>query len=428
MAPLAAYLFSRREAILANWRTACENDPTLSTVSTLSREEFNNLIPILLNILDQRLLGQPQEADAGITAHAHGLHRWHKAHGLQELLRELGHLSRILVAELQRFRQLYPDHDPDGVAHSFEQVNQLMSEMIDGSAAKYDELQRLEATRRATSLQYSLDQMQELSRQRGDILRTSSHDLKGGFGIINSAAYLLKMEGLTEAERDHYVDMLNRNLTNVQDMLEGLMNLARLEAGQEVVTMGVVDVGQLLTDLVTSAQPVATERGLKLLADGPASFRVQTDGVILYRIAQNLLHNALRYSSSGVVSICWSRETDYRWTFSVQDSGPGLPPGLVTLFASQLKPTVEPTAVMGNDQAEPNGVIPKDEPIELPLSITPVRGEGQGEGVGLHIVKRLCELLDANLDIESRSGRGTLFRIRLSTPTINEQVSYKGAD
>lgn len=197
MTPLAAYLFSRREAILNTWRTLCENDSRLDASSTFNREEFNNLIPVILNILDQRLLGQPEEADAVVTAQAHGLHRWHKSQNLQELLWEISHLSQLLVAELQRFRQLYPESDPDMVLHAVGHVTRLMSDLTDGSAAKYDELARLEASRRATALQYSLDQMNELNRQRGDILRTSSHDLRGGFGIINSAAYLLKMEGLS---------------------------------------------------------------------------------------------------------------------------------------------------------------------------------------------------------------------------------------
>jgi signal transduction histidine kinase len=420
MAPLAAYLFSRREAILSNWRTACETDPTLSTVSTLSREEFNNLIPTLLNILEQRLLEQPEEADAIITAHAHGLHRWHKAHGLHELLQEISHLSAVLVAELRHFHQLYPEQEADTIFGAFAQITRLMHDITNGSAAKYDQLQRLEATSRATALQFSLDQIQELNRQRGDILRNSSHDLRGGFSIINSAAYLLQLDGLDDAEREQYVSMLNRNLANVMDMLEGLMNLSRLEAGQEVLSLQVVDVGQLLTDLVASAQPIATERGLNLLADGPVAFRVETDKVKLYRIAQNLLQNALRYTSSGVVSVSWSRETDYRWILSVQDSGPGLPHGLVSLFASQLKPTVEPTAVFGNDEAEPSVSQPHDAPIELPIEVPPIHGDTQREGVGLHIVKRLCELLDANLDIETRPGRGTLFRVRLSTPKVTD--------
>ena len=63
---------------------------------------------------------------------------------------------------------------------------------------------------------------------------------------------------------------------------------------------------------------------------------------------------------------------------------------------------------------------PHDTPIELPDDPTPIRGDAEREGVGLHIVKRLCELLNANLDIETRPGRGTLFRVRLTTPAINK--------
>ena len=420
MVPLAAYLFSRREAILNNWRTICENDSRLNSASTLSREEFNDLVPVLLNILDQRLLGQPEEADPITTARAHGLHRWHEARSLYQVLQELTHLSKVLVNELQGFRQLYPQSEPDEYIEAFGQVAQLMSEIIDGSVAKYDELQRLEATSRANALQYSLNQINELGRQRGDLLRTSSHDLRSGFGIINSAAYLLKTEGLSEQDRDMYVDMLGRNLNNVQDMLESLMNLARLEAGQESSSLEMVDVGELIAELVAGAQPLAAERGLKLLADGPRPLRVETDKVKLYRIAQNLLRNALQYSTSGAVSVSWSHETSYRWTLSIQDSGPGLSAGLVSMLANQLRPIVEPTAIMGKEQAKPNAVVPDDKPIELPEESTPSVEVIHGEGVGLHIVKRLCELLNANLDIETQPGRGTLFRIRFPTRELTE--------
>lgn len=126
---------------------------------------------------------------------------------------------------------------------------------------------------------------------------------------------------------------------------------------------------------MASAQPLATGRGLKLLADGPPSFRIETDPIILYRIAQNLLRNALLYSTSGGVPVSWSRETDFRWILSVQDAGPDLPPGLVTLFAKQLKPTVEPTAIMGRNQAGTHAVKPSDEPISLPNNGSPVNDE-----------------------------------------------------
>ena len=100
LAELVTYLFTRREAILANWRAACERDPALGKVSALSREEFNNLLPLILDILEQRLLGKPPIVDPAATAQGHGLHRWHKAHGLMDTLNELNHLTRTLLSRV----------------------------------------------------------------------------------------------------------------------------------------------------------------------------------------------------------------------------------------------------------------------------------------------------------------------------------------
>ncbi|AUD06262.1 sensor histidine kinase [Spirosoma pollinicola] len=420
LAELVAYLFARREAILNQWRAACEQDSALGKVPALSREEFNNLLPIILDILEQRLLNELLVADPATTAQAHGLHRWHKAHGLMDTLQELHLLTQTLFEELALFGQLFPHIDRDLLLKVPWQITRLMQETVMGSVQKYHELQHLQVTQRANTLQQALDQMTKLSQQRGDILRTSTHDLRGSFGILNSAAYLLKTEDLSEEERAQFMDMLSHNLTSVQGMLTSLMDLARLEAGQEPLQLESLDAAKLLHELVASAQPLAAERGIVLRADGPATLLVETDRVKLHRIGQNLLLNALKYTPSspghpGIVSVSWSVEGDYRWSFSVQDSGPGLPAGTVGQLGQQLRPTVEPTSVLGPDQSEPVAVLPEG----IPAGVTPAEqassanSSTRGEGVGLQIVKRLCELLDANLDVETKAGRGTLFRVRL---------------
>ncbi len=92
---LAAYLMSRRDAILNKWRTVCENDSTLSHVASMTRSEFNNLIPLILNILNQRLQAQPEESDAVQVATTHGLHRWHKGRVLKDLLTASEQIARL---------------------------------------------------------------------------------------------------------------------------------------------------------------------------------------------------------------------------------------------------------------------------------------------------------------------------------------------
>lgn len=412
---LVSYLFTRREAILNNWRQACEHDAALNRISSLSREEFNNLLPIILNILEQRLLNKPQEADPTATATSHGLHRWQKAYALPETLRELNLLTQILFTEIQSFQEIFPQTDARLLLQAQQTMVQLMTETIEGSVQKYDEFQRLEAANRFSTLQQALDQIQSLSRQRGDLLRTSSHDLKSSFGIINSAASVLKMEGLSDQEREQFLDMLNRNLTHVQSMLGSLMDLSRLEAGEETLNIQSFDAAKLLKELVTGVQPMAAERGLILRADGPDSLPVESDPVKIQRIIQNLLLNAIQYTPTGFISVSWSDEVDMHWMFSIQDSGPGLQHNLTSLLAKQLRPTIDSTSSMGPGESQPVPVLPSSdhELTEVELQQGQSNGLTQGEGVGLQIVKRLCELLKANLDIETRAGRGTLFRIRL---------------
>lgn len=125
--------------------------------------------------------------------------------------------------------------------------------------------------------------------------------------------------------------------------------------------------------------------------------------------------------------MAWSRDNDARWTFAVQDSGPGLPDNLMRVFAQQLNPTVELTSVMEPDQTQPGVVLPEgrnDIPPADELARRAARSR-QGEGVGLQIVKRLCEVLEATLEIETQPGRGTLFRVRLMT---NQKPPAEPAD
>jgi len=417
---IAEYLFGRREAILNNWRMACEDDESLSSVSSLTRQEFNNLMPVILDILEKRLLGEPVQEDLSYVAAGHGLHRWHKALELIETMRELNHLSAILYHELEEYEELFPDADKSLLLFVYREITGVLQETFTGSIQKYDELQRLYAAGRLNTLESALGSMNEMARERGDILRRSSHDLRGSLGIASSAASLLQLEGLTDQDRQMYLDMLNRNLVSIQTLLTELLDLSRLESGQEKLQIADVDVSKILNRLVSGAQGMARERNIILKADGPGSLMIQTDSIKFERIVQNLLVNALSYSimgadRKGMVSVSWSMQGTHQWVVGIQDSGPGLRGPATNILFDQLRPTVEPTAVLGTNLTEPDDVqpvnipeIPAGEALEATQRATP-----KGEGVGLQIVKHLCNMLYASLEVESQPGRGTLFRIRM---------------
>ena len=162
------------------------------------------------------------------------------------------------------------------------------------------------------------------------------------------------------------------------------------------------DAAQVLSELCSTSQALADARGLQLEMNGPQSLPVVGDEVKLRRIVQNLLLNSLKYTEQGGVVVAWGPAEVARWSLSITDTGPGFDPGLAP-FVDKLQdgngpPPVSPQpAKQGNVQRAESQGIPK--------------ASAQGEGVGLTIVKRLCELLDAALELETKPGVGTTFRV-----------------
>ena len=397
---LVEHLYLRRESILNHWRTLCASDPLLSTRTSFSREEFHDQIPVVLNILAQRLERKKPESDPVEQAGQHGLHRWQRGYSLRELLTELDLLYKVLLEEFQVYIELHPDMSPDAVAEVHRQLYQISRDTNIGSVMYYDDLRQTNAAEQANSLQKAVDNLTQLGRQRSEHMRLSAHDLQSTFGVLVGTTQLLQLPH-TKVEQTTFLDMLNRNLISTRDMLLQLSDFARMEAGYEQVQVKEFDVASLLTELVASAQPAAQH--LTLSAEGPKPLVIKSDQLKIQRIVQNLLLNALKYTTSGSVYVSWAQENDTRWILSVQDSGPGLTSGPAALLAGQLRPLAQLTSAH-----QPEGP-PKYPSSKIPTTQT----KNQGEGLGLFIVKKFCELLKASMDIETEAGKGTLIRIRL---------------
>lgn len=285
---------------------------------------------------------------------------------------------------------------------AYQWLGTLIHEAVGGSIARYDEFQKAEATERALNLQRVLDNVNELGRQRGAMLRVASHDLRSSFSVIQGAASLLDMPDNTEQERTEMLQILNRNFPRLASLLTELMDLARLEAGHESIQIKPFDAADLLRSLINSAQPLAAKQAVFLTGDGPAYLLVKGDATKVFRIAQNLLTNALKNTANGQVSVSWSHENQFRWILSIQDTGSGLSSAAAKWLSGQLRPVAESAATF-------NETLPLQPTVALDTNDTT---QPESEGIGLYIVKRLCELLNASLDVETHTGTGTLIRVR----------------
>ncbi|WP_028917329.1 PAS domain-containing hybrid sensor histidine kinase/response regulator [Pseudoxanthomonas sp. J35] len=168
-------------------------------------------------------------------------------------------------------------------------------------------------------------------------------------------------------------------LDSTSDLLTGLLDMSRLEAGGLVPAPRDFPLDEVLAPLAEQFRAMAGERGLAF-AYRPTTLWVHSDPQLLRRVLQNFLGNAVRYTGRGRV-VLGVRRVDGRVRIEVHDTGPGVPESARQAIFEEFR-----------------------------------RGEdapGQGLGLGLSIADRIARLLDAPLGLRSREGRGSVFSVEL---------------
>jgi signal transduction histidine kinase len=416
---VAYYLAARRETILERWRKAVEGDPQLASHSFLSTAEFYDHIPAVLDAFERELCAQQRtetveaEDEEKEGAADHGLHRWRFGYNQNEVIREWGHLHFCLVDELEVYARTHCVPEDDVMPYARRALARLCNDGINESVTRYARVQQMEAAGRVRDLEQALAQLKELEQQRAGIWREAAHDLRGNVGVVKSLIDLVHRENPVESRRSENISVLQRSITSLHTLLDDLLTLSRVEAGQDQRKIESFDAAMLLRELCTSTKPLAAERGLSLEANGPAALPVQGDPAKTHRIAQNLLLNALKYTERGGVRVAWAEheaEGFARWTMCIQDTGSGFQSGSAEPLTRALRESTEDTPASESAAKGTEKPTAREEPGLVSESARRPAYE-IGEGIGLSIVRRLCELLDAGIEVEAEPGKGSTFRI-----------------
>jgi signal transduction histidine kinase len=418
---LSLHLGRRREEILRQWREAVRRDPELTATASLSRSALNDHIPRILDDFEHRLRADhaleamhvdlQQRKDAA----EHGMHRWQQGYDIREAMREWSHLQTVIARELDSYSAEHPQLELPVMRAAREMLETLCMEGICESASRYVRLQQSEAASRVRDLEASLSALQALENERATLLREAAHDLRGSVSVIASTTALLAKPTVQQAQREHFHDLLQHRIRSMGSLLTDLVELARLEAGQDPPRIEAFDAAQRLREFCEILRPMATESNLFLKYEGPEKLPVEGDVLKLQRIVQNLLLNALKATEHGGVVVRWSGDEGHaarQWTLSVCDSGPGFDTGSAGPLRRALKSA---TATAHDVQAIPAGAPPEISSPGTADSRGPAGGADpavpSGEGIGLSIVKRLCEVLGATVELETSPGNGTTFRV-----------------
>jgi signal transduction histidine kinase len=399
-AAVGAHFKARIAALIEAWRALIAADPKLTTNESLPRAQLVDHLPPWLETLAKALSVSAAEAAADRAAaeetrnaEAHGLQRWKQGYDLHEVTREWAALHRCLVDEMERYFAARAGVAAEVQAEARATLALYIGEATSESAAQFFHLERVEAAGAVLDLEQALVEVREMERHRAELWQQAAHDLRGNLGVVSNVAHGLAVPTLPTERRQDFLGKLRNNIGALHRLLDDVTDLARLHAGQEERRVAPFDAADLLRRLCDDARPVADDKLLFLKTEGVATLAVEGDAIKVRRIAQNLLLNALKYTLAGGVTVSWGdtpAQDDGRWWLLVEDTGPGFHagPGAPLVSVLSAAPGEAPVA----EDARP-------------------LHQSRGEGLGLAIVKRLCELLDASLELDSVPQQGTKIRV-----------------
>lgn len=284
-------------------------------------------------------------------------------------------------------------------AHDSPSVAQGLDMGADDFIRKPVEVDELLArVRSLLRLKHSVDERDQIARQREDFVSRLTHDLRTPLIAADRMLKLFQQGALGELSptMQEAISTMVRSNFNLLSMVNTLLEVYRFEAGRKTLTFMPVDLSDLLGEVVKELSPLAQEKGLLLQLAGeykalpPAKRTVSGDRLELHRLFVNLVGNAIKFTDVGSVTI-------------------------------HLTPVAAP-ATNGIDQdrayiavkVEDTGVgIPPEEQATLFERFRHGSHKRSGSGLGLYLSRRIAEAHQGTIEVNSQVGKGSIFTVCL---------------
>ncbi len=250
----------------------------------------------------------------------------------------------------------------------------------------------LEATNRGVVALYAeLDQRAEQLRAVSDLksqfLSNMTHEFRTPLNSIIALSRMLldRVDGPLSPEQDRQVDFIRKGAIGLAEMVDDLLDLAKVESGKLEVSPAEFSLTDMLDTLRGMLKPLlATNHAVSLVIEPPPEIRLFTDERKLAQVVRNLIANGLKFTERGEVRVT-ARLTDAQTlALAVADTGIGISDADQRLLFTEF------SQVKG-----------------------PLQRRVKGTGLGLSLSRRLAELMGGTLAVDSRVGRGSTFTVRL---------------
>ncbi|OUC16652.1 MAG: hybrid sensor histidine kinase/response regulator [Alkalinema sp. CACIAM 70d] len=258
---------------------------------------------------------------------------------------------------------------------------------------EFDEL--LARVRSLLRLKHSVDERDQIARQREDFVSRLTHDLRTPLVAADRMLSLLAQGIMGELAPDvlEAIDIMSRSNNNLLTLVNTLLEVYRYEAGRKTLNFSPVDLPGLAQDVVKELSSLAIDKGLQLdttaIPGQQAMLLVKGDRLELYRVLTNLIGNAIKFTDVGCVKI------------------------VVTATQAALLPTDVPRPMIQVEVEDTGQGIPPEEQASLFESFVQGKHKKSGSGLGLHLTRRIVEAHQGKITVRSQAGQGSVFTVLL---------------
>lgn len=238
------------------------------------------------------------------------------------------------------------------------------------------------------------ERAEESDRLKSAFLANISHEIRTPMNGILGFADLLKSPSLSSELQIEFIEIIEKSGRRMLSIINDLIDISKIEAGETILRIKSVNVGQMLSEIQAFFAPEASQKKLTLeyRPKVEQELTVSTDGTKLNQVVTNLVKNSIKFTDEGKISFGCTQKND-RIEFFVQDTGIGISPEQKDLIFERFRQG----------------------------SISPSR-KHEGAGLGLAISKAYVEILGGVIWVESEPGKGSTFRFDL--PLEHPQSSF----
>jgi signal transduction histidine kinase len=244
------------------------------------------------------------------------------------------------------------------------------------------------------------ERLRRADEMKSRFLSNTSHELRTPLSSIRALAKLLldRMDGELTVEQERQVRYIEAAATDLSELVNDLLDLAKIEAGKVDILLAPVVVDNLFRALKGMLRPLVDDEHVELLFDAPDDMPAfESDEGKISQVLRNFISNALKFTERGTVrvSATHDREAD-TIVLAVSDSGIGISPDNLLLIFEEFSQ------------------------IEHPL-----QRRSKGTGLGLPLCRKLADLLGGRVEVTSQVGAGSTFSLvlpRVPRPEDSEEI------